>query len=67
MYCDKWKVPPHVLNEVAFKVVCESVAEAAYLAEVREERTAATPHKYQDKGGRTMNYVPVGDYRKKCQ
>ena len=53
-----------MLNEVAFKVVCEAVAEAAYLAEVRDERKAATPHTYQDKGGRTMCYVPVGDYRK---
>ena len=32
-----------MLNEVGFKVVCEAVAEAAYLAEVREERKAATP------------------------
>lgn len=62
IYCDRWHCPPHVTCNVPFSLVCEAVADAAYLADVRDEREAKTPRRYTDESGRTWDYIPVGEY-----
>lgn len=62
IYCDRWHCPPHVVYTVPFESICGAISDAAYLAEVREEREDKTPKRYTDEHGRTWDYIPVGEY-----
>ena len=58
-YCQRWMTAPHIVDALSFSQVCDSVSDALFLEERREEREKATVKIYKDdKSGQTRITLP---------